>query len=58
MYTGGGALCESADGPRPSANARVSADELDSLRMRRGDEVHKQHLDLTPGRDPVREERS
>jgi hypothetical protein len=31
--------------------------KLDDPRVSRGGDVHQQHLDLTPGRDPVREER-
>jgi hypothetical protein len=33
-------------------------DEPDGPRVRRGGRVRRQRLDLTPGRDPVREERS
>jgi hypothetical protein len=50
MRTGGGALYGNADSPRPDVEARVSADEPDRPRVRRGDEVRQQHLDLAPGR--------
>jgi hypothetical protein len=46
------------DGSRPSTKARVSVDELDGPRVRRGNEVRQQHLDLVLERDPVEEERS
>jgi hypothetical protein len=73
VRTSGGALCIGADGPRPGAGqsatwrrARVPclmcrtvrAMGPDSPRVRRGGEGHRWRLDLTPGRDPVREERS
>jgi hypothetical protein len=63
--TGGGALCGSTDGPRPSTEARVSARRAERPRLvgrwsarapRR--RAHRQHLDLTSGRDPIGEERS
>jgi hypothetical protein len=34
------------------------SDEPDGPRMRRGDKVHQQHIDLAPGREPTGEERS
>jgi hypothetical protein len=73
MRTDGGALCIGADGPRPGARrsvtwrrARVScltgrtvrAYRPDGPRVRMGGESRRQRLDLAPGRDPVREERS
>jgi hypothetical protein len=46
------------NGPRPGVAARVSTDESDGPRVRRGNKVCQQHLSLAPGRDPVGEERS
>jgi hypothetical protein len=42
LAQGSGSLPDGPDGPR----------------MRKGGGVHRQHLNLAPGRDPVREERS
>jgi hypothetical protein len=74
MRTGGGAaLYTGVYGPRPGArqsatwhrarvpcqtSRTVRAYRLDGLRVRRGGEVRRRHLDLAPGRDPVGEERS
>jgi hypothetical protein len=73
VRTGGGALCRGADGPRPGAGQSatwykswrslpdgrtVRALGSDGPRVRRGGEGRRRRLDLAPGRDPVREERS
>jgi hypothetical protein len=46
------------DGLRPGVEARVFADKPDGPRVRRGDGVCQQHLDLASRRDPVGKERS
>jgi hypothetical protein len=73
LRTGGGALCVSADGPRAGAGQSatwprgwrsfltgrtIRACRPDGLRLRRGGGVRRHCMDLTPGRDPVGEERS
>jgi hypothetical protein len=73
LRTRGGALYTGANGPRPGAGRSaawhraqvpcltgrmVHAYRLDGPHVRRGGEVHRRCLDLAPGRDPVREERS
>jgi hypothetical protein len=73
VRTGSGALCRGADGPRPGAGQSatwyrgwrslpdgrtVRAYRPDGPRVRRGGEGRRWCLDLAPGRDPVREERS
>jgi hypothetical protein len=69
----GGTLCAGADCPRPGAGwsaawcaARASLPDgrtvralrPDGPRVRRGSGSRRRRLDLAPGRDPVREERS
>jgi hypothetical protein len=64
--TGSGALCTGADGPRPGAGLSVtwnrgygSLPDGRTVRACAGAaEGHWRRLDLTPGRDPVGEERS
>jgi hypothetical protein len=73
VRTGGGTLCRGADGPRPEAGRSatwyrvlgslpdgrtVRAYRSDGPRVRRGGEGRRRRLDLSPGRDPVREDRS
>jgi hypothetical protein len=73
LRTGGGALCTGADGPwlgvgrsTTWGRARVSCLMCRTVRalgpngprMRRGSGVHRQRLDVAPGRDPIGEERS
>jgi hypothetical protein len=57
MCIGDGALCEIVDGLRPGAEAWVSVDKPNGPRMRKGNGVRQQHLDLASGRDAI-EERS
>jgi hypothetical protein len=42
------------DGLLPDAEAGLPCGEAGRSRTRRGDGVRQQHLDLAPGRDPVR----
>jgi hypothetical protein len=58
MSTDSVALYGSADGPRPAQRLGFRPDELDGPRLRIGDGVRRQHLDLGPERDSVEEERS
>jgi hypothetical protein len=62
----GDTLCAGADCPRPGARlgllcltaGRSAPWGLDCPRVRRGGGSRRRRLDLAPGRDPVREERS
>jgi hypothetical protein len=65
VRTGGGALCGGADSSRLGAGwsvtwhrARFLPYVPDGTPVRRGDGVRWRRLDLTPGRDPVGDERS
>jgi hypothetical protein len=73
VRTGGGAICRGAYGPQPGVGRSatwyrgwrslpdgrtIRAYRPDGPRVRRGGEGRRRLLDLTPGRDPVGEERS
>jgi hypothetical protein len=54
----GGALCTGADGPRPGARLGLLLDGRTVRACAGTAEDRRRRLDLAPGRDPVREERS